>query len=132
MSKKNNKMHFGGSFEIYRFPKTVKDFVTSLFVGDVDEDVDIYADRVYITRVLYNGPATIIFWSDGTKTMTKCHDTDHYSAEVGFINAYLKKLVGPEEVYQAIQSWVPKDVSQTDRSITISDVRKFYKENLPY
>jgi hypothetical protein len=28
----------------------------------------------YIERVLYNAPATIIFWSDGEKTVVKCHE----------------------------------------------------------
>lgn len=28
----------------------------------------------YIKRVIYNAPATIIFWSDGEKTVVKCHE----------------------------------------------------------
>lgn len=28
----------------------------------------------YIERVIYNAPATIIFWSDGVKTVVKCHE----------------------------------------------------------
>lgn len=28
----------------------------------------------YIERVIYNAPATIILWSDGEKTVVKCHE----------------------------------------------------------
>lgn len=28
----------------------------------------------HIERVIYNAPATIIFWSDGEKTVVKCHE----------------------------------------------------------
>lgn len=35
----------------------------------------VYPDqKKYIERVIYNAPATIIFWSDGTKTVVKCHE----------------------------------------------------------
>lgn len=28
----------------------------------------------YVGRVIYNAPATIVFWTDGTKTVVKCHE----------------------------------------------------------
>ena len=125
---KNKTMHFGGSFKIYNNPHAVKTFIQAILSGN-RPDIIPGMDRIYITRVLYNGPATIIFWSDGTKTMTKCHDVDHYSAEVGFINAYLKRVVGSKEVHDAVCSWVPEDVNKMEnRAITIADVRKKYKE----
>ena len=31
-----------------------------------------------ITKVIFADPATIIFWSDGTKTVVKCEETDIY------------------------------------------------------
>ena len=30
-----------------------------------------------ITKVIFNDPATIVFWSDGTKTVSKCHPDDY-------------------------------------------------------
>lgn len=45
--------------------------------------------KQYIERVLYNAPATIIFWSNGEKTVVKCHECpmcgkcDRYRVEDG-------------------------------------------------
>lgn len=35
------------------------------------------------TNVIFNGPATIVFWNDGTKTVVKCSDGDEYDPESG-------------------------------------------------
>ena len=45
-------------------------------------------------KVIYNGPATIILWDDGTKTVVKCKEGDPYSPEAGFALAVLKRLTG--------------------------------------
>lgn len=44
-----------------------------------------------IDRVIFNDPATIVFWTDGTKTVVKCHKNDTYSEEVGLAMAICKK-----------------------------------------
>lgn len=49
-------------------------------------------NKFKIKRVIYNGPATIIFWDDGTKTVVKCHDEDNYDRRIGFLYACAKRL----------------------------------------
>lgn len=49
---------------------------------------------IAIERVVFSGPATIVFWDDGTKTVVKCTDGDDYSYEVGIAMATLKKIFG--------------------------------------
>lgn len=44
-------------------------------------------------RIIRNGPATIVFWHDGTKTVVKCHDED-YDPEKGLAMALARKLWG--------------------------------------
>ena len=34
-----------------------------------------------ITNVIFNNPATIVFWSDGTKTVVKCDERDEFYPE---------------------------------------------------
>ena len=46
------------------------------------------------TRVIFNGPATIAFWPDGTKTIVKCQDGEPFDPEKGIAMAILKKLYG--------------------------------------
>lgn len=45
-------------------------------------------------RVIYNGPATIVFWADGTKTVVKCQSDDVFDFEKGFLLCVAKKAFG--------------------------------------
>ena len=47
-----------------------------------------------IEKVIYNGPATIIWWKDNTKTVVKCHKDDIYDPEKGLAMAICKKALG--------------------------------------
>lgn len=48
----------------------------------------------FIKKVIYNNPATIIFWSDSTKTVVKCMEDENYDPEKGFMAAVTKKVFG--------------------------------------
>lgn len=45
-------------------------------------------------KIIVNGPATIVFWKDGTKTVVKVAESDkkHASVEAGFAMALAKKI----------------------------------------
>lgn len=47
-----------------------------------------------IKKVIFNKPATIILWEDGTKTVVKCQPGDRYDKEKGFAFALMKKIYG--------------------------------------
>lgn len=53
-----------------------------------------------VKKVIFSKPATIIFWSDGTKTVVKCGKDDTYDKEKGFYIACAKKLFGND--YRAV------------------------------
>lgn len=44
-------------------------------------------------RIIRNGPALVVFWQDGTKTVVKCHNED-FDAEKGLAMALCRKLWG--------------------------------------
>lgn len=46
-----------------------------------------------ITKVVINVPATVVFWSDGTKTVVKCHDREVFDSEKGVAMAIAKKFL---------------------------------------
>lgn len=46
------------------------------------------------TKVIFNDPATIVFWNDGSKTVVKCSEDDVFDTYRGFTMAYLKKTMG--------------------------------------
>ena len=47
-----------------------------------------------IDRVIFNDPATIIIWKDGSKTVVKRSEDDIWDSEKGFCMAVIKKLYG--------------------------------------
>lgn len=76
---------------------------------------------VYIKKVIYSNPATIIIWSDGTKTSSKCQEGDTYNPETGLLLAYMKKIESSDKVMQLLKEWAPiKDKID----VTLSDVRR--------
>lgn len=55
---------------------------------------ELYVRFVYVKDVIYNNPATIVFWSDGEKTVVKCGKGDTYDAEKGLFAAIAKRTSG--------------------------------------
>jgi len=45
-------------------------------------------------KVIFNGPATIVFWVDGTKTVTVCGPKDTYDKQKGFLIAFFARYTG--------------------------------------
>lgn len=50
-----------------------------------------------IDHVIYNKPATIVFWKDGTKTVVKAQDEYDYDPDLGLAMAVVKKTIGLKE-----------------------------------
>lgn len=59
-----------------------------------------------IDRVIYNPPATIVYWKDGTKTVVKCSDKDfdagRMDPETGIVYAIVKKVLGNKGNYNDV------------------------------
>ena len=63
-----------------------------------------------IKKVIFNDPATIVFWSDGSKTVVKCQDGDIYDPEKGLAMAISKKALGNKGNYcEVFKKWLPED-----------------------
>lgn len=45
-------------------------------------------------RVVFNPPATVVLWEDGTKTVVKCDKDDEYNVMTGIALCYMKKALG--------------------------------------
>lgn len=57
-----------------------------------------------IDRVVFNDPATIVFWEDGTKTVVKCAKDQTFERYAGFIAACAKKMFGSTSRAKAIMN----------------------------
>lgn len=61
-----------------------------------------------IDNVIFNDPATIIFWKDGTKTVVKAEGED-FDPEKGLAMAISKKALGNQhEYYDVFKKWLKK------------------------
>lgn len=47
-----------------------------------------------VKEIIYHDAATIVYWTDGTKTVVKCNENDEYSEYAGFVTAVAKKMYG--------------------------------------
>ena len=77
-----------------------------------------------IKDVIFNNPATIVFWSDGTKTVVKCQEGDTYDPEKGLTMAIAKKFFGNKGNYcNEINKWMDKYQADNLES-TMNDICK--------
>lgn len=75
---------------------------------DIEATMEIY-NRMSLTikDVIFNNPATIVFWMDGTKTVVKCQEGDEYDPEKGLAMAISKKALGNKgNYYNEMQKWL--------------------------
>lgn len=59
--------------------------VSSKFSLDIRNNID---------KVIFNNPATIILWKDGTKTVVKCQKGETFDEEKGLAIAIAKRVLG--------------------------------------
>lgn len=89
-----------------------------------------------IEKVIFNDPATIIFWNDGTKTVVKAND-ESFDAEKGMAMAISKKMLGNKgNYYEVFKKWLPKEDSTEYVNLPIfskeeiKTIQKGYPEGL--
>ena len=101
-------VHFGEKNE----ERIASSTSTPLSISYLDH-ISLAADRHVLTikKVIYNDPATIILWKDGSKTVVKCQEGDIYNPTTGFLMCYVKKLFGnsSRRLNDLLKEWEVKD-----------------------
>ena len=78
---------------------------------------------VSISKVIFNDPATVVLWSDGTKTVVKCGPEDEFDTEKGLAMAIVKKMAGNDNSFHKVFKQYPKKKNKEPGSIgLISDM----------
>lgn len=68
-----------------------------------------------IKSVIFNGPATIVFWNDGTKTVVKCAEEEIYNKRTAIMWAIMKKAYGnSSRVNKAFDELIEGDEASKD------------------
>lgn len=93
----------------YFMPNVKFDMRAERFVFDIIDkeynmiDLKRIVDKsLTIDKVIFNNPATIVYWTDGTKTVVKCGDNDTFNEEVGIALAFMKKALGNKGNYNNV------------------------------
>lgn len=69
-----------------------------------------------IQQVIFNPPATIVIWRDGSKTVVKCGEHDIFDPEKGLAMAISKRAFGDNrDYYEIFAKWVGKYEYQQKR-----------------
>ena len=70
---------------------------------------------VCIRKVIFNDPATVVLWSDGTKTVVKCGPNDIFDKEKGLAMAIVKKMAGNDtRFHKVFKKWCKPDETNED------------------
>lgn len=83
-----------------------------------------------IKDVIFNYPATIVLWADGTKTVVKAQDDDVYDPEKGLAMAICKKIGGNKwSYYNKFKHWLKKVKPEQGDYEEVSHITKVIKED---
>ena len=61
-----------------------------------------------IKKVIFNPPATIVLWKDGTKTVVKCKEGDQFDKWAGLSLCISKKIFG-RKFHKVFKEWCDKE-----------------------
>ena len=97
----------------------------------------MYGTPIYsIKNVIFNDPATIVFWTDGTKTVVKTQEGEIFDPEKGLAMAISKKALGNNrEYYHTFLHWLKeydRKYYWKDREYSKEYDRKYYWKDKEY
>jgi hypothetical protein len=98
LKKEKIKMSYNNEFsfeEIYQWNKSLTDWtlpITYATGGLLTSSTK--KENFDIEKVLFNSPATIVWFKDGTKVVVQCQENDVFNKEVGLAMAVMKKAYG--------------------------------------
>lgn len=101
-------------------PKVTRGSYAECVRNDIDSIRDCrYIFGITIKNVIFNNPATIVFWRDGTKTVVKA-ENETYDPEKGLAMAISKKVLGNEgNYYNTFRKWLPEPQPVVETKIPV-------------
>jgi hypothetical protein len=107
------------------------------FNMQMNKDGSVRVGKFWITKVIHNNPATIVFWSDGTKTVARIQDGEAYEPTTGLMVCVLKKLIGNDQTQKLLNDWADcetvmygpyPEFEYVPTTLTMKDIRKKHRE----
>lgn len=121
-------MYFDEAFGVYD-PEIDKRVRGERFQGDMCEYLhnlelkqNMQDETFGIKKVIFNPPATIVIWEDGTKTVVKAQNDDEFDSEKGLAMAISKKALGNKGNYcNEIKKWTEPYEAE------VSEIKAFWE-----
>lgn len=77
-------------------------------IHDIEATYSLFTTQIktepHIDHVIFNGPATIVFWKDGTKTVVKHDGKGRKDKRTAIMYAFMRKIYGEGKAYHNILS----------------------------
>lgn len=90
-------------------------FISNNFVFGKQEDNEMANIQSLIKDVIFNDPATIVLWKDGSKTVVKAKD-EKFDPEKGLAMAISKRVMGDKgNYYETFKKWLPEKKEESDK-----------------
>lgn len=103
--------------------KKIKKFEEEIkMAGKTYREANFDAFKPKISKVIFNNPATIVMWSDGTKTVVKCGENDDFDPEKGIAMACMKKLLGTNKTGSNYLDGVKNYISKWEEDNPVENV----------
>lgn len=101
-------------------------------LGPKDTTFAEYCRRIYWgtitpvkpTKILIQGTATIIWWSDGTKTIVKCQKGDKMDPEKGIAMCVMKKFMGTNETHSNYLDFAKDAIAEYEKKQAAEKAKK--------
>ena len=106
------------------------------FNMQANKEGSVRVGKFWITKVIHNNPATIVFWNDGTKTVARIQDGEAYEPTTGLMVCVLKKLIGNDQTQKLLNDWADCEMvmygpypefEYVPTTLTIKDIRKKHR-----
>lgn len=101
--------------------KQMKDFYRDWLTRLTSMEEKPMRPKLRIKNVIFNDPATIVFWYDGTKTVVKCQEGDTFDPEKGLAMAICKKILGSNDSQSnfndIFKKWLPKEEEKKEPKV---------------
>ena len=81
------------------FPTAYADMWNKIMCVESNPSMFNITNRVKPTRIIFNDPATICFFSDGEKIVVKCADGEKFVPEYGVMACIMKKIFGSRSAF---------------------------------
>lgn len=92
-----------------------------------------YVKTPCIRKVIFNPPATIVMWEDGTKTIVKCTEGEEFKEELGLAMAIAKRYFGNRSRFkkEVAKASRPQEKTSVNEVETLTALESLIKKTFP-